>query len=148
MKGKTMKRHLSVLAVCSLILTACQSTPAPRLGKEGHKLNEIRHLCIIEPSSAKHNLNPYFAQALQAHGISSESVNVQTRRQRLYESECRYNLRYSVSFKNNRELSYLNVLIRTPDHPVASYRSNSPEGSDLQSQISRSVGMLLGKNKQ
>ncbi|MDO4696062.1 MAG: hypothetical protein Q4A49_00780 [Neisseria sp.] len=144
-----MKIRLSVLAVCSLILAACQSN-APRLGKEGRKLNEIRHICIIEPSDAENNLNPYFAKALQQHGISSESVNVKTDRKRLYQDECRYNLRYTPSFnsRDRQKLTYLNVLIRTPDHPVASFRSRSPDGKDLQTQVSRTVSSLLGKNTQ
>jgi len=77
--------------------------------------------------------------------ISSETVDVDTQRQRLYEPDCRYNLRYNTSGKGNGT-NYIALLIRTPEHSVASLRAYPDfKARGRQAEIDRIIGQLLNK---
>lgn len=142
-----MKR-LSLLILSSItLLSACQSSH-PSLAPDGaQQLSNIRHICILSrPQDPNPNLPQQITQSLAKYGISSETVDVISNRQRLYEPECRYNLRYNTR-GNGTSMNYISLLIRTPDHPVSSLRANpnfkSPQNQ--QAEIDRIIGQLLNK---
>ncbi|UOO81168.1 hypothetical protein LVJ83_09300 [Uruburuella testudinis] len=143
-----MKRPiLLMISSITLLLSACQSSQ-PVLGANGaEQLNNIRHLCILSnPKNPNPGLNRQIAQSLTKYGISSETVDAASNRKRLYEPECRYNLRYNTRGIGNN-MHYLSLLIRTPEHPVASLRANpnfrNPQNQ--QAEIDRIIGTLLNK---
>ena len=117
-----MKRTSLLILASITLLSACKSSqPSPSLAPGGsEQLNSIRHICILSRAQDPNpGLPKQIAQSLTKYGISSETVDVTTNRQRLYDPECRYNLRYNTRGSGN-SMNYISLLIRTPDHPVAS----------------------------
>ncbi|MGF6147130.1 Uncharacterised protein [Kingella potus] len=142
-----MKLPLAFIFGSSMLLAACQSGPS--LGANGSaELANIRHVCILARPAAKDpnpELKGEIAAALNKYGISSEAVDTDAGRQRLYESDCRYNLRYNTNGRGN-SINYISLLIRTPEHSVASLRAypNFTAGG-RQAEIDRIIGQLLNK---
>ena len=146
-KENPMKRTSLLILASIALLSACKSNQ-PSLAPDGaEQLNNIRHICILSRTQDPNpGLNKQIAQSLTKYGISSETVDVTTNRQRLYESECRYNLRYNTRGSGN-SINYISLLIRTPDHPVASLRANPnvQSSQSQQAEIDRIIGRLLNK---
>lgn len=141
-----MKLSTLIIIGTAALLSACQSN-RPSLSANGaQELSNIRHLCILARAKDPNpGLNQEISLALQKYGISSEIIDVATNRQRLYESECRYNLRYNTKGSGNG-LNYISLLIRTPEHPVASLRANPHfKTANRQAEIDRIIGKLLNK---
>ncbi len=142
-----MKRLSLLIFSSAILLTACQSNPVSLAPDGAQQLNSIRHICILSrPQDPNPNLPQQITQSLAKYGISSETVDAISNRQRLYEPECRYNLRYNTR-GNGTSMNYISLLIRTPDHPVSSLRANpnfqSPQTQ--QAEIDRIIGQLLNK---
>lgn len=141
-----MKLPLMLMLGSGILLAGCQSGPS--LGTGGTELADIRHVCILARPQAKDpnpELKAEIAAALNKYGISSETVDVDTQRQRLYEPDCRYNLRYNTSGKGNG-INYIALLIRTPEHSVASLRAYPDfKTRGRQAEIDRIIGQLLNK---
>lgn len=133
---------LNTLLVLSALaaLTACNSGKT-RIGNYGQaELGKIQHICILDnPKSHNRALVQNIADALNKHGISSETVDIVNDRKRLYDAECRYNLRY------NTRGNSISLLIRTPEHPVSSLRDKMTFTQNVQQQTDALVGRLLGK---
>ena len=142
-----MKRPILLITASIVLLTACQSSQSA-LGPNGaEQLSSIRHLCILENAKKPNpTLNRQIAQSLTKYGISSETVDVTLNRKRLYEPECRYNLRYNTQISKDN-INYISLLIRTPDHPVASLRANPnfQRAQSQQAEIDRIIAQLLNK---
>ncbi|WP_274570917.1 hypothetical protein V6667_07770 [Neisseria leonii] len=139
-----MFRKPLLLLAAAAGLTACANNQT-KLGTSGSQLSEIRYICIIDnPKAAQPELSSRIAQALQQNGIDSETVSLPAQRKRLYEKECRYNLRYSTA-GNAQSLTQMSVLIRTPDHPVASLRYRPDPSDNVQQQIDNVIARLLMK---
>ncbi|MFH6973892.1 hypothetical protein ACG2K1_08830 [Neisseria sp. 23W00296] len=143
-----MKFPLMLILGGGMLLAGCQST-TPSLGANGEaELAKIRHVCIMARHESKDpnpELKREIATALSKYGISSESVNVDTNRKRLYSPACRYNLRYNTSGKGDG-VNYISLLIRTPKQAVASLRAHPDfKTGNRQAEINRIIGQLLNK---
>ena len=149
-----MKYTMLAAAVFSLGLGACGTTKVSVNEGRADELGSISRICII-PNAKRtpYGLEKVIARSLQSQGISTEIVDVAANRQRLYEPECRYNLRY-VSAGNPQIIKKITVILRTPDYSVATvgYSVNSePEfirSPDLQKQTDGIIARLLGKKAQ
>ncbi len=142
-----MKRTSLLIIGAITLLSACQSSQTSLGANGAEQLNDIRHLCILTPTkNANPALTRQIAQSLTKYGISSETVNVASDRKRLYEPECRYNLRYNTRGSGNN-INYISLLIRTPEHPVASLRANPDfqRAPNQQAEIDRIIGQLLNR---
>lgn len=139
-----MKSKIFLIIAGATALAAC-TTGQTRIGNYGAtELQKIKHLCILEnPKAPQPEFTQNIRTALEKQGISSETVNILTERKRLYEPECRYNLRHSGKPGQN-----ISLLIRTPDHPVASLRDTMKPAQDLQKQTDSLIARLLGKSTQ
>ena len=116
-----MKHPILLIAASIVLLTACQSSQ-PALGPNGaEQLSNIHHLCILENAKKSNpTLNQQIVQSLTKYGISSETVDVTSNRKRLYEPECRYNLRYNTQGSKDN-INYISLLIRTPEHQLPAF---------------------------
>ncbi|MDO5638660.1 MAG: hypothetical protein Q4G28_02210 [Neisseria sp.] len=142
-----MKFSSLLIIGSAALLSACQSSQTSLAADGAEQLGNIRHLCILtRPDNPNPTLDRQIAQSLAKYGISSENVNVATDRKRLYEPECRYNLRYNTRGSGDK-LNYISLLIRTPEHPVASLRANPnfQTAQNQQAEIDRIIGRLLNK---
>ena len=130
-----MKLPLMLMLGSGILLAGCQSGPS--LGTGGTELADIRHVCILTRPQAKDpnpELKAEIAAALNKYGISSETADV-----------CRYSLRYNTSGKGNGT-NYIALLIRTPEHSVASLRAYPDfKARGRQAEIDRIIGQLLNK---
>ncbi|WP_416192588.1 hypothetical protein [Neisseria sp. CCUG12390] len=131
----------TLFVLSSLAALAACSGGKTRIGTYGpDELQKISHICILDnPKTPNRALIQNIAVSLEKLGISSENVNIAENRKRLYDPECRYNLRYST--RSNA----VSLLIRTPEHPVASLRDNLNTTQNLQSQTDSLISRLLGK---
>ncbi|ASK28038.1 hypothetical protein [Neisseria chenwenguii] len=141
-----MKLSTLLIIGSAALLSACQSSQPSLSDKGAQELGNIRHLCILTRTKDPNpGLNEKIAHALQQHGISSETVEVPANRQRLYEPECRYNLRYNSQGRGDK-LNYISLLIRTPEYPVASLRAHPNfKTADQQAEVDQIVSRLLNK---
>ncbi|WP_416190226.1 hypothetical protein ACM67B_03920 [Neisseria sp. CCUG17229] len=135
-----MKIKTLFIATGLIVLTACHSGKT-RIGNYGpQELQKINHVCILDnPKTPNRALIQNLSTSLDKLGISSENVNITENRKRLYEPECRYNLRYST------RTNAISLLVRTPEHPVASLRDNFNQKQDLQKQTDSLISRLFGK---
>ncbi len=139
------------LLAATLAVAACGSSQTRTDVQSVNDVRKIRHVCIIPNTGLKSppNLDHHFATALRRHNISSEVVPA-SNRQRLYQSACRYNLRYSGG-GSDEAISKLNVLLRTPDHVVSKVNYVVPDEAaarrypNVQQQVDGIVERLLGK---
>lgn len=144
-----MKYRIPALILTAAVLSAC-STGRPSIAAGGaQQLSQIRHICIIaNPKNTHPEWHQNIARSLARHNISSEVVHLETDRRRLYDDECRYNLRFSTR-GNADTLNYASVLIRTPERPVVSIRDNFTNRNgrplQLQAQTDSLIDRLLGK---
>lgn len=138
-----MKLKTLILISGIAALGACHNGQT-RIGNYGSdELKKINHICILDnPQAPNRALVQNIAVSLEKLGISSEVVNIADNRKRLYEPECRYNLRYST------RTNTVSLLIRTPEHPVASLRDSLGSAQDLQKQTDSLISRLLGKTAQ
>lgn len=149
MKHKTLSFTLVALA-----LSACGTTKVSVAENRADELKNIKRICII-PNAKRtpYGLEKVIARSLQKQGIASEIVDMTNNRQRLYQPECRYNLRY-ISAGSPQTIKKITMILRTPDYSVASlgYNVNSEQAylrsPDLQKQTDGIVARLLGKKAQ
>lgn len=142
-----MKLPTLLIAGSAILLSACQSGQ-PSFGPDGEKqLNNIRHICILgKTENANPELDRQIARSLSQYGITSEIVDTAAGRKRLYDPECRYNLRYNTK-GSGKDMNYISLLIRTPDHPVVSLRARPDlkASQNPQTEIDGIIGRLLNK---
>lgn len=138
-----MKLKTFILISGIAALSACHHGQT-RIGNYGpDELKKISHVCVLDnPQAPNRGLVQNITASLEKLGISSETVNIADDRKRLYEPECRYNLRYSTRANN------ISLLVRTPEHPVASLRDDFDQAQDLQTQTDNLISRLLGKTVQ
>lgn len=147
-------RTILPLAALSFGLAACGTTKVNMAEGKAAELKSISRVCIIpNPKRTPKGLDSVIARSLQNHGIETEIVDVGSDRKRLYEPECRYNLRY-VSAGNPQMIEKITVILRTPDYPVSTIGYNVSSDPtyrrtpDLQKQTDGIIARLLGKNAQ
>ncbi|MCP2039599.1 hypothetical protein L1281_000164 [Neisseria sp. HSC-16F19] len=147
------KTVVSTALAATLVLAAC-ATPQNQTQTKIHnanKLRNVRHVCIIANPKQKEpaGLEQHIQASLKRYGISSEVVSANNR-DRLYQSACRYNLRFKAN--GSRDIiSNFNLLLRTPDHVVSQvYYVEGNEAvyrqqPDLQQQTDGIIARMLGR---
>lgn len=139
-----MKSKVLLILIASATLAACGTRSQTIIGRHGvAELQNIKHICILETPKSQSGFTQNIQKALEKQGFSSEVVNVITEQKRLYEPECRYNLRYSG--KPGQKIA---ILIRTPDYPVIKLLAPMTPTQDLQKQTDNLIARLLGKSTQ
>lgn len=149
-----MKHKILAFTLLALGLSACGTTKVNVADNRADELKTIQRVCIIpNPKRTPHGLEQVIARSLQNQGIEAEIVDVAANRQRLYEPECRYNLRY-ISAGNPEMIKKIAMILRTPDYHVANLGYNvndEPEyrrSPNLQQQTDGIIARLLGKKAQ
>lgn len=149
-----MKYKMLSLTLLAVGLSACSSTKVKVADGRADELKTINRICII-PNAKRtpKGLENVIARSLQTHGIRSEIVSIDTGRKRLYEPECRYNLRY-VSAGSPQMIEKITLILRTPDYSVATLGYNVSDdpafrrAPDLQKQTDGIIARLLGQKAQ
>lgn len=158
-KGIVMKYKILAVTTAAA-LSACSSIKVNVAEGKEAELKTIQRICII--SNIKRTPQGYeqiIERSLQNYGIETEIVDVATNRKRLYEPECRYNLRY-ISVGNPNLIEKVTMILRTPDYSVAAigYKGSSRQSirddqsprsnPGIQKQTDDIIARLLGKNTQ